>query len=157
MRIGHGYDIHRIEPGSGLPLGGVFIDCDWRVIAHSDGDVAIHALCDALLGAIAAGDIGHLFPDTDPEFSGADSRQLLRVVVARVHEAGYRVGNVDVTIIAQVPRIAPHGLLMRQRLAEDLQVEPGCVSVKATTKEKLDAVGEKRGIEVHAVALLLPR
>jgi 2-C-methyl-D-erythritol 2,4-cyclodiphosphate synthase len=154
FRIGHGYDIHRIEPGKGLPLCGVWIDCEFGVIAHSDGDIAIHALCDALLGAAALGDIGKLFPDTDAQWRGADSRALLREVVKQVAAAGWSPGNVDVTIIAQAPRIAPHVAAMRTVLAADLGIDIGAVSVKATTHERLDALGRKQGIAAHAIALL---
>lgn len=156
-RIGHGYDVHRLEAGTGVTLGGVWIDCPYRVIAHSDGDALIHALCDALLGAIAGGDIGHLFPDTDPSYAGIDSRQLLRQVMLRVDGAGYRVGNVDCTVIAQAPRLAPHVGLMRERLAADLGVAPSDVNVKATTPERLDAFGRMEGLAAHAVALLVAK
>ncbi|TXH04123.1 MAG: 2-C-methyl-D-erythritol 2,4-cyclodiphosphate synthase [Nevskiaceae bacterium] len=154
LRIGHGFDAHRIEPGDGVALGGVRIDCAYRVIAHSDGDVLIHALCDALLGALGEGDIGHLFPDTDPRFKGIDSRQLLREVVRRVHERQWRVGNVDLTLIAQVPRVAPHVVTMRSVLAEDLAVDAASVNVKATTNEGMGHIGRKEGIAAHAVVLL---
>lgn len=154
FRIGHGYDIHRLQPGRGLPLGGVWIDCEFGVVAHSDGDIPIHALCDALLGAAALGDIGKLFPDTDEKWRGADSRALLREVVAQVAAAGWKPGNVDVTIIAQAPRVAPHVLAMREVLAADLGLAVGAVSVKATTHERLDAVGRAEGIAAHAVAVL---
>jgi 2-C-methyl-D-erythritol 2,4-cyclodiphosphate synthase len=157
MRIGHGFDVHRLEAGDGVMLGGVRIACPYRVIAHSDGDVLIHALCDALLGAAALGDIGYLFPDTDPRYRGADSRALLREVVRRLADAGWRAGNVDLTLIAQAPRVAPHVAEMRQRLAADLGVEPGAVSVKATTSEGLGFIGRREGVAAHAVALLLPR
>lgn len=155
MRIGHGYDAHRLEPGDGVTLGGVFIECPHRLIAHSDGDVLIHALCDALLGAAALGDIGRHFPDTDAAYQGADSRVLLRTVVARVAEAGFRPANVDLTLIAQVPRVAPHVELMRTRLAQDLGLSPLAVNVKATTTEGMGYVGRKEGVAAHAVALLV--
>lgn len=155
MRIGHGFDVHRLEPGDGITLGGVRIACPYRVIAHSDGDVLIHALCDALLGAAALGDIGRWFPDTDPQFKGADSRGLLREVVRQVKAAGWRVGNVDVTLIAQVPRVAPHVQEMRECLAADLAIAAGAVNVKATTSEGLGFTGRKEGIAAHAVALLV--
>jgi len=154
LRIGHGYDAHRIEPGEGVTLGGVHIPCSYRLIAHSDGDVLIHALCDALLGACALGDIGKFFPDTDAKFSGIDSRVLLREVVARVEAAGYAVVNADLTLIAQVPKVAPHVDLMRTRLAEDLAVRPAAVNVKATTTEGMGHIGRKEGIAAHAVVLL---
>jgi 2-C-methyl-D-erythritol 2,4-cyclodiphosphate synthase len=124
------------------------------VIAHSDGDALIHALCDALLGAIAAGDIGHLFPDTDPRWRGADSRGLLREVMRRVAAAGWQVGNADLTLVAQVPKVAPHVTRMRERLAADLGVEAGAVNVKATTTEGMGPIGRKEGIAAHAVVLL---
>jgi 2-C-methyl-D-erythritol 2,4-cyclodiphosphate synthase len=157
LRIGHGYDIHRIEPGKGLSLCGVWIDCEFGVIAHSDGDIPIHALCDALLGAAALGDIGKLFPDTDARWRGADSRALLREVVMQVAAAGWAPSNVDITIIAQAPRVAPHVEAMRATLAGDLGIDIGAVSVKATTHERLDALGRKEGIAAHAVALLVKR
>jgi 2-C-methyl-D-erythritol 2,4-cyclodiphosphate synthase len=157
MRIGHGFDLHRLEPldDGGVALGGVRIACAYRVIAHSDGDVVIHALCDALLGAIAAGDIGQHFPDTDPRWRGADSRVLLADVVAKVHAAGYRVGNADATVLAEVPRVAPHVPAMRAALASCLQVPADAVSVKATTLEGLGDIGGRRALAAHAVVLLL--
>lgn len=157
FRIGHGYDSHRIEPGEGVTLGGVHIACEYRLIAHSDGDVLIHALCDALLGASALGDIGKLFPDTDAKFSGIDSRELLREVVRRVAEAGYAPVNADLTLVAQVPRVSPHTLLMRERLAADLGLPINAVNVKATTNEGMGHIGRKEGIAAHAVALLSSR
>lgn len=157
MRIGHGFDVHRLEAGDGVVLGGVRIACPYRVVAHSDGDVLIHALCDALLGAAALGDIGHLFPDTDPQYRGADSRALLREVVRRLADAGWRAGNVDLTLVAQAPRIAPQVMEMRQRLAQDLGVGVDAVNVKATTSEGLGFTGRREGIAAHAVALLMPR
>ena len=154
FRIGHGFDVHRLEPGDGVVLGGVRIACDVRVIAHSDGDVLIHALCDALLGAAALGDIGKLFPDTDPRWRGADSRGLLREVMARLAAQGWRVANADLTLIAQVPRVAPHVEAMRAALARVLQILPQRVSVKGKTNEGVDAVGRGEAIAAHAVALL---
>ena len=154
-RIGHGYDVHRLEKGDGVTLGGVRIPCEYRVVAHSDGDVLIHALCDALLGAAALGDIGHWFPDTDPKWKGADSRRLLRAVVAGLAERGWAVGNADMTLVAQVPRVAPHVLSMRKLLAADLEVAADAVSVKATTSEGLGYTGRKEGIAAHAVALIV--
>lgn len=154
FRIGHGFDVHRLEPGTGVVLGGVKIPCDYRVIAHSDGDVLIHALCDALLGAAALGDIGHLFPDTDAKIRGADSRGLLRDVVRRLAAGRWRVGNVDLTLIAQVPRVAPHVAAMQHALAADLGLGVDAVNVKATTSEGLGFTGRKEGIAAHAVALL---
>lgn len=157
MRIGHGYDVHRFGEGRFITLGGVQIPHRFGLVAHSDGDVLLHALCDALLGAAALGDIGRHFPDTDPQFKGADSRVLLRHVLALLHTEGWRVGNVDATIVAQAPKMAPHIETMRARIAEDLQVERGQVNVKATTTEQLGFTGREEGIAVHAVALLLAR
>ncbi|MBK4999482.1 4-cyclodiphosphate synthase [Pseudomonas sp. S31] len=156
MRIGHGYDVHRFCDGDFITLGGVRIPHKYGLLAHSDGDVLLHALSDALLGAAALGDIGKHFPDTDPQFKGADSRVLLRHVVGIVAAKGWKVGNVDATIVAQAPKMAPHIETMRQVIAEDLQVELDQVNVKATTTEKLGFTGREEGIAVHAVALLLP-
>lgn len=154
FRIGHGYDLHRLSAGEGLHVGGVHIACEHGVVAHSDGDVALHALCDALLGAAALGDIGQHFPDSDPRWAGADSRRFLREVRRLVAEAGYVPGNVDITVVAQVPRLAPHIAAMRACIAEDLQLALSDVSVKATTKEGVDAVGACQAISAHAVALI---
>jgi 2-C-methyl-D-erythritol 2,4-cyclodiphosphate synthase len=155
MRIGHGFDVHAFDEGDFITLGGMKIPHSHGLKAHSDGDVALHALADALLGAAALGDIGQHFPDTDEQWKGADSRMLLRHVVSLVADRGYRVGNVDVTIIAQAPKMAPHIPDMRAVIAADLQVRIDDVNVKATTTEKLGYVGRKEGIAVHAVALLL--
>jgi len=155
MRIGHGYDVHRFGEGTFITLGGVRIPHTCGLLAHSDGDVLLHALCDALLGAAALGDIGKHFPDTDPQFKGADSRVLLRHVVAQVRARGWQVGNVDATIVAQAPKMAPHIETMRTSVAEDLEVEMDQINVKATTTEKLGFVGREEGIAVHAVALLV--
>jgi len=157
MRIGHGYDVHRFGEGSFITLGGVQIPHHSGLIAHSDGDVLLHALSDALLGAAALGDIGRHFPDTDPSFKGVDSRVLLRQVRLLVQQQGWQVGNVDATIVAQAPKMAPHIELMCQRIAEDLQVSRQQVNVKATTTERLGFAGREEGIAVHAVALLLPQ
>ncbi|WP_462382192.1 2-C-methyl-D-erythritol 2,4-cyclodiphosphate synthase [Pseudomonas sp. Marseille-QA0892] len=157
MRIGHGFDVHRFGEGEFIVLGGVQIPHSQGLVAHSDGDVALHALSDALLGAAALGDIGRHFPDNDPAYKGADSRVLLRQVVSLIHEKGWRVGNVDITIAAQAPRMAPHIEAMRSCIAEDLQSDVGQVNVKATTTERLGFVGREEGIAVHAVALLLAR
>jgi 2-C-methyl-D-erythritol 2,4-cyclodiphosphate synthase len=155
LRIGHGYDAHRLEAGEGVTLGGVHIPCPYRLIAHSDGDVLIHALCDALLGACALGDIGKFFPDTDARYRDIDSRELLREVVRRVREqAACVVVNADLTLIAQVPKVAPHVATMRERLAQDLGVDIGAVNVKATTNEGMGHIGRKEGIAGHAVVLL---
>ena len=154
MRIGHGYDVHAFGDGDHIMLCGVRIAHPCGLIAHSDGDVALHALTDGLLGALALGDIGHHFPDDDPTFEGADSRQLLRQVVALVDERGYALGNAYLTIIAQAPKLASHIGAMRQNLAEDLGCDMDQINVKATTTEKLGFVGREEGIAVHAVVLL---
>lgn len=154
IRTGNGYDVHALAPGLPMWLGGVQIPSENGFVAHSDGDVAIHALCDALLGALALGDIGHLFPDTAPEWKGADSKLLLAKVVALVHEKGYRVGNADITIALQKPKLAPYIAAMRETLAPLLGVTPDRVSVKATTTEHLGFVGRGEGCEVWANALV---
>ncbi|MDZ7749552.1 MAG: 2-C-methyl-D-erythritol 2,4-cyclodiphosphate synthase [Halofilum sp. (in: g-proteobacteria)] len=156
MRVGHGYDVHAFAAGTQVTVGGVRIDADVGVRAHSDGDVVLHALCDALLGAAALGDIGQLFPDSDPAWAGADSRELLAEVVARVRRAGWQACNADVTVIAQRPRIAPHVAAMRARIAPLLGVDAGAVGVKATTHEGLGALGRGEGIAAHAVVLVTP-
>ncbi|MGC1509779.1 2-C-methyl-D-erythritol 2,4-cyclodiphosphate synthase [Ketobacter sp.] len=155
FRIGHGYDVHRFGDGDHLVLGGVKIPYQQGFVAHSDGDVALHALADALLGAAALGDIGRHFPDTDARYKGADSRILLRHVLKLVQKEGYRVGNVDVTIVAQAPKMAPHIESMKQNIAADLELAINAVNVKATTTEQLGFAGRKEGIAVHAVALLM--
>ena len=155
MRIGHGYDVHRFCDGEFVTLGGVQIAHKFGLLAHSDGDVLLHALSDALLGAAAMGDIGKHFPDTDPQFKGADSRVLLRHVLGLIKAKGWQVGNVDATIVAQAPKMAPHIDAMRELIAADLSVELDQVNVKATTTEKLGFAGREEGIAVHAVALLL--
>lgn len=157
MRIGHGYDVHAFKEGDHLVLGGVRIPFSKAFAAHSDGDVLIHALCDALLGAAALGDIGRHFPDTDPRYRGVDSRELLRHVVELLGQQGYGVGNVDATIIAQAPKMAPHIENMRSCLAADLALDLDAVNVKATTTENLGFAGRGEGIAVHAVATLIPR
>ena len=154
MRIGHGYDLHALAPGRRLVLGGVDIPHSHGPIAHSDGDVLLHALADALLGAAALGDIGQHFPDTDPAYAGADSRVLLRRVAALVRAAGYRVANIDATVLAQRPKLAPHRDAMRANIAADLELDIGAVSVKATTTEGLGPVGRGEAISAHAVCLL---
>lgn len=156
MRIGHGYDVHRFGEGDSIILGGVRIAHRQGLIAHSDGDVLLHSLTDALLGAAGLGDIGQHFPDTDERFRGADSRELLRHALTLVQVKGWRVGNMDATIIAQAPKMAPHIPAMCEIIASDLQIERDQVNVKATTTEKLGFVGREEGIAVHAVALLLP-
>ena len=154
IRIGSGYDVHSLAPGLPMWLGGIRIPSETGFVAHSDGDVAIHALCDALLGCLALGDIGHLFPDTSDEWKGVDSKLLLQKVVALVREKGYRVGNVDITIALQRPKLAPHIASMRECLAGILGVDSGRVSDKATTTEHLGFVGRGEGCEVWATALI---
>jgi 2-C-methyl-D-erythritol 2,4-cyclodiphosphate synthase len=154
IRIGQGYDVHRFIDEGDVILGGVKIDYEKGLEAHSDGDVALHALADALLGAAALGDIGKHFPDTDPEFKGADSRVLLRHVYGIVQEKGYKLVNADITIIAQAPKMAPHIVAMCSNVAEDLLVDIDCINVKATTTEKLGFEGRKEGIAVQAVVLI---
>ncbi|MGE4262374.1 2-C-methyl-D-erythritol 2,4-cyclodiphosphate synthase [Shewanella sp.] len=154
IRIGHGFDVHKFGAEQPLILGGVVVPHETGLIAHSDGDVVLHAVADALLGAMALGDIGKHFPDTDPQFKGADSRVLLRHCFELVKQRGYALGNLDVTIIAQAPKMAPHVQAMREVLASDLQAELDAVNVKATTTEKLGFAGRKEGIAVEAVVLL---
>ena len=156
MRIGHGYDVHRLVEGRSLVLGGVRIPFEKGLDGHSDADVLTHAVMDALLGAAAMGDIGKLFPDTDDRYLGADSIALLREVDRRLTEAGYRLGNLDVTVIAQRPKLAPYINQMRQNLAAALRTELQNVSVKATTEERLGFTGSGEGIAAHAVCLLEP-
>lgn len=155
IRIGHGFDVHKFGGEGPVIIGGVAVPYEQGLIAHSDGDVALHALCDALLGAIAAGDIGRHFPDTDAEWKGADSRGLLRDVYRRVKEKGYRLGNADITIIAQAPKMAPHIEAMCVTIAEDLETDIGNINVKATTTERLGFTGRKEGIATEAVVLLV--
>ncbi|NRN30246.1 2-C-methyl-D-erythritol 2,4-cyclodiphosphate synthase [Photorhabdus heterorhabditis] len=155
MRIGHGFDVHKFGGEGPIIIGGVRIPYEQGLLAHSDGDVALHAATDALLGAAALGDIGKLFPDTDPAFKGVDSRELLREAYRRIREKGYRIGNLDITIIAQAPKMLPHVPQMRVNLAEDLQCHLDDINVKATTTEKLGFVGRKEGIACEAVALLV--
>ncbi|MBT4832207.1 MAG: 2-C-methyl-D-erythritol 2,4-cyclodiphosphate synthase [Porticoccaceae bacterium] len=154
MRIGHGYDVHAFGEGDGLVLGGVKIPYQRAFIAHSDGDVLIHALIDSLLGAMALGDIGQHFPDTDPAYAGCDSRTLLVAVAAIMKDQGYQLGNADISIIAQHPKMAPHLQAMRDNLAADLSCDIGQINIKATTTEKLGFAGRGEGIACHAVALL---
>jgi 2-C-methyl-D-erythritol 2,4-cyclodiphosphate synthase len=153
-KIGHGYDVHAFSDGDGIVLGGVRISCNKAIVAHSDGDVAIHALCDALLGALGRGDIGHLFPDRDPANENRDSREFLREVAQLMRNDGYALGNADLTVIAQTPRVGPHIDAMRQRLAEDLNCESAQINVKATTTEKLGFIGREQGIAAEAVVIL---
>jgi len=155
IRIGEGWDVHALVPGRRLVIGGVEIPFDRGLLGHSDADVLLHAITDAVLGAAGLGDIGRHFPDTDPAFSGADSIVLLREAARRVREAGYAIGNVDSTVVAQAPRLAPHIGAMRGRIAEALGLQPGAVNVKAKTAEKLGPVGQGQSIEARAVVLLL--
>ena len=154
IRIGHGYDVHALKHGNGIVLGGVNISCDYCFIAHSDGDVLIHALCDALLGAMGQGDIGYHFSDTDVANSNRDSREFLRIVRSLMTAENYQLGNADVTIVAQSPKMSPHLDSMKQLLALDLEVEMSQLNIKATTTEKLGFPGRNEGIAVHAVVLL---
>ena len=154
LRIGHGYDVHRLTGGRKLILGGVDIPWEEGLLGHSDADVLTHAVMDALLGACALGDIGHLFPDSDPAYAGADSLRLLDEVMSRLHAQGFRVGNVDATVLAQAPKLAPHLPAIRRNLADRLQVPLSRVSVKATTEEGLGFTGAGEGIAAHAVCLV---
>ena len=154
MRIGHGYDVHRLVPDRALILGGVNIPWEKGLLGHSDADVLTHAVMDALLGAAALGDIGKLFPDSDAAYAGADSIALLERVTALLREHGWQVGNVDATVVAQAPRLAPYIPEMRRRLAEAMGLDVDCVSVKATTEERLGFTGSGEGMAAHAVALI---
>lgn len=154
FRVGHGADIHRLEPGRKLILGGIHIPWDKGLAGHSDADVVCHALSNALLGAIGAGDIGQHFPDSDPQYRGASSLGLLRVVVALVKQHGFRLGNADITVFAQQPRLAPHRQAMREQLAAALEAEPSAVNIKATTGEKLGYIGRGEGMLAEAVVVL---
>ncbi|ENK2311582.1 2-C-methyl-D-erythritol 2,4-cyclodiphosphate synthase [Vibrio alginolyticus] len=154
IRIGHGFDVHKFGGEGPVIIGGVAIPYEQGLIAHSDGDVALHALTDALLGAIAAGDIGRHFPDTDDKWKGANSRELLKDVYRRVKKQGYRLGNADVTIMAQAPKMAPHIDAMCAAIAEDLETDISNINVKATTTERLGFTGRKEGIATEAVVLL---
>ena len=156
MRIGHGYDVHRLVEGRSLILGGVRIPFEKGLDGHSDADVLTHAVMDALLGAAAMGDIGKLFPDTDDRYLGADSMELLREVSRRLEGAGYRLGNLDATVIAQRPKLAPYIDAMRARIADALGADISAVSVKATTEERLGFTGDGSGIAAHAVCLIEP-
>lgn len=154
MRVGFGYDVHKLAEGRKCIICGVDIPHDKGLLGHSDADVAIHALCDSLLGAAAMGDIGKLFPDNSPEFKDADSRVLLRIVVEKLQKAGFTVGNTDITVAAQKPKLLPHIEKMRQNIAEDLQIDIGCVNIKGTTTEKLGFEGRGEGISAYAVSLI---
>ena len=154
LRVGHGYDVHRLVEGRALILGGVTVPFDRGLLGHSDADVLTHAVMDALLGAAALGDIGKLFPDSDAAYAGADSIALLERVTALLREHGWQVGNVDATVVAQAPKLAPYVPEMRRRLAEAMGLDVDCVSVKATTEEKLGFTGSGEGMAAHAVALI---
>jgi 2-C-methyl-D-erythritol 2,4-cyclodiphosphate synthase len=154
MRIGHGYDVHKLVEGRDLILGGVKIPHEVGLLGHSDADVLLHAVSDALLGAAGLGDIGKHFPDTDPQYKGADSLKLLQIVGEKVAEAGYRISNIDVTMIAQRPKLRPHIAQMEQNIALALNLETARVNVKATTEERLGFTGEELGMACHAVCLL---
>jgi 2-C-methyl-D-erythritol 2,4-cyclodiphosphate synthase len=154
FRIGQGFDVHALAPGRKLIIGGVTIPFERGLLGHSDADVLLHALTDALLGAAGLGDIGRHFPDTDARYAGADSRVLLRAAVASVHAAGWRVANVDATVIAQAPKILPHAPAMIAHIAEDLQIDPSQVNLKGKTTERLGFTGRGEGIAAEAVALL---
>lgn len=154
MRIGHGYDVHRLVEGRRCIIGGVDIPHEKGLLGHSDADVLLHAIMDAVLGAMAAGDIGKLFPDNDPTYKGADSLVLTRRVAEVMAQRGYRLGNIDATVIAQAPKLAPHIPAMRERIAEAFGVEVDRISVKATTEERLGFTGSEEGIAAHAVCLL---
>ena len=155
MRIGQGFDVHVFTAGDHVMLGGVRIPHDQGLEAHSDGDVVLHALCDAILGALALGDIGVHFPPSDPQWKGADSRAFVRAVAAMITERGYRVGNVDVTVMCEAPKLKPHSLAMREVIAQDLGIAVDAVSVKATTTEQLGFTGRREGIAASAVCLLV--
>ena len=154
LRVGHGYDVHRLTEGRALILGGVTVPFDRGLLGHSDADVLTHAVMDALLGAAALGDIGKLFPDSDAAYAGADSIALLERVTALLREHGWQVGNVDATVVAQTPKLAPYIPEMRRRLAEAMGLDVDCVSVKATTEERLGFTGSGEGMAAHAVALI---
>ena len=154
MRIGHGYDVHKFAKDRKLILGGVEIPFEWGLLGHSDADVLLHAISDALLGAAALGDIGLLFPDTDPQYEGADSIQLLREVCRKVRGAGFEIENVDATVLAQQPKLRPYIDDMRAMISAALGLDMDCVSVKATTEEGLGFTGRKEGIAAHAVCML---
>ena len=154
MRIGHGYDVHRTDPAREMFIGGVKIDCGFGLLGHSDADVLLHAIMDALLGAAALGDIGKHFPDNDPEYKGADSIKLLECVVKILDEQRYKICNIDSTVVAQAPKLAPFIQQMRENIAKACKLDLSCVSIKATTEEKLGFTGEGKGISATAVSLI---
>ncbi|MFQ5468949.1 MAG: 2-C-methyl-D-erythritol 2,4-cyclodiphosphate synthase [Gammaproteobacteria bacterium] len=154
MRIGHGYDVHKFCPGDGFVLGGKFISCDKAIIAHSDGDVLIHAICDALLGAAGLGDIGKHFPDSNDKFKGVDSRSLLRTVIDLIRQRNLSISNLDTTCVAQSPKLSPYIDVMKQTLSDDLAIATDRINIKATTTEGLGFTGREEGIAVHAVVIL---
>jgi 2-C-methyl-D-erythritol 2,4-cyclodiphosphate synthase len=155
-RVGHGYDLHRLQPGGKLTLGTIVVSTDISPVAHSDGDVVLHALVDALLGAIAGGDIGELFPNTDPQWKNAPSRVFVEAAMARMNAGGYKVGNADITILAERPKLKPFKSQIRQAVAELLNVRVEQVNIKAGTNEGVDAIGRGEAIAAHAIVLLLP-
>ena len=154
VRIGHGYDVHRLVPERDLILGGVTIPYEKGLLGHSDADVLLHAVCDALLGALALGDIGKLFPDNDPQYAGIDSRLLLLKTATLIREKGWQIGNIDATVVAQAPRLSPYIQEMRENIAATLELSIDAISVKATTEEHLGFTGEGLGIAAHAICLL---
>lgn len=156
MKIGHGYDVHQLVEGRKLILGGVEIDHHKGLLGHSDADVLLHAVCDAVIGALGLGDIGQHFPDTDVQYAGADSRELLRHVIGLMRIKGYELGNLDVTVAAQKPKLAPHLAAMKVNIAADFKCQQSDLNIKATTTEKLGFVGREEGIEAHAVVMLTP-
>lgn len=156
MRIGHGYDVHAFGEGTSITIGGVEIPYKHSLVAHSDGDVLIHALVDAIVGAMAIGDIGHHFPDTDPKYKDCSSRELLKHIYKTMVAKGYEIGNVDITLVAEAPKMAPHLPVMIDHLSQDLQCSAGQLNIKATTTEKLGFVGRGEGIACYAVVLLTP-
>ena len=157
MRIGHGFDVHQLVQGRPLVLGGVTIEHNKGLLGHSDADVVIHALCDAILGALGVGDIGQHFPDTSEEFAGIDSRELLRAVAVKMDSQALQLGNADLTIVAQAPKLAAHLTQMRINLATDLMTTDKHINIKATTTEKLGYIGQEQGIAAHAVVLLIAK
>jgi len=154
MRIGHGYDVHRLDPERALILGGVRIEHSKGLLGHSDADVLLHAICDAILGALGLGDIGQYFPDTDPALAGVDSRKLLKSIAKKMHALNYSIGNVDATIVAQAPKLAPYLTLMQSNIASDLSCNAAQINIKATTTERLGFCGREEGMAAHAVVLV---